>query len=114
MATRDTLYYPDDARGFLQPYLPPPLPSPDSYEPVSVTTASPYPHVTLTYAQSLDGAIAAAPGVQTALSGPESKAMTHYLRSQHDGILVGIGTAMADNPSLNCRLDGVGGYGGKL
>jgi 2,5-diamino-6-(ribosylamino)-4(3H)-pyrimidinone 5'-phosphate reductase len=33
--------------------------------------------------------------------------MTHYLRSQHDAILVGVGTAVADNPALNCRLDGV-------
>lgn len=38
--------------------------------------------------------------------------MTHYLRSRHDAILIGVGTAVADNPSLNCRLEGVGGYGG--
>lgn len=37
--------------------------------------------------------------------------MTHYLRSKHDAILVGVGTAVADNPSLNCRIEGVGGYG---
>lgn len=34
--------------------------------------------------------------------------MTHYLRSKHDAILVGVGTAIADNPALNCRLEGVG------
>jgi 2,5-diamino-6-(ribosylamino)-4(3H)-pyrimidinone 5'-phosphate reductase len=39
--------------------------------------------------------------------------MTHYLRSRHDGILIGVGTAVADDPSLNCRLVGVGGYGGE-
>lgn len=39
--------------------------------------------------------------------------MTHYLRSKHDAILIGVGTAVADNPSLNCRIEGVGGYGGK-
>ncbi len=39
--------------------------------------------------------------------------MTHYLRSRYDGILIGVGTAVADNPSLNCRIEGVGGYGGK-
>jgi 2,5-diamino-6-(ribosylamino)-4(3H)-pyrimidinone 5'-phosphate reductase len=33
--------------------------------------------------------------------------MTHYLRSQHDAILVGVGTAVADNPALNCRIEGV-------
>ncbi|EGX91178.1 riboflavin biosynthesis protein Rib7 [Cordyceps militaris CM01] len=43
--------------------------------------------VTLTYAQSLDSSLSLAPGVRTRLSGPESKAMTHYLRSRHDAIL---------------------------
>ena len=38
--------------------------------------------------------------------------MTHYLRSKHDAILIGVGTALADNPTLNCRLAGSGGYGG--
>lgn len=71
------------------------------------------PFVTLTFATSLDSALSLAPGTQTALSGPQSKAMTHYLRSKHDAILVGVGTAIADNPSLNCRLAGVGGYGGE-
>lgn len=71
------------------------------------------PHVTLTFATSLDSQLSLAPGVQTALSGPESKAMTHYLRSKHDAILIGVGTAVADNPSLNCRFEGVGGYGGE-
>jgi 2,5-diamino-6-(ribosylamino)-4(3H)-pyrimidinone 5'-phosphate reductase len=32
--------------------------------------------------------------------------MTHYLRSQHDAILVGVGTAVADDPGLNCRIAG--------
>jgi 2,5-diamino-6-(ribosylamino)-4(3H)-pyrimidinone 5'-phosphate reductase len=39
--------------------------------------------------------------------------MTHYLRSRHDAILVGVGTAVADDPGLNCRIDGAGGYGGE-
>jgi 2,5-diamino-6-(ribosylamino)-4(3H)-pyrimidinone 5'-phosphate reductase len=39
--------------------------------------------------------------------------MTHYLRSKHDAILIGVGTAIADDPSLNCRIEGVGGYGGE-
>jgi len=61
---------------------------------------------------SLDAELALSPGAPTGLSGPQSKAMTHYLRSRHDAILIGVGTAIADNPSLNCRIDGVGGYGG--
>ena len=39
--------------------------------------------------------------------------MTHYLRAHHSAILIGAGTAVADDPSLNCRLAGVGGYGGE-
>ncbi|GLD95376.1 hypothetical protein PINS_up004020 [Pythium insidiosum] len=62
------------------------------------------PMVTLTYAQSLDGSIAAQRGTPTLLSGSASMTMTHRLRTLHDGILVGIGTILADNPSLNSRL----------
>ncbi|KAF1351353.1 riboflavin biosynthesis protein Rib7 [Delphinella strobiligena] len=106
MAARSELIYAEPDRIFLEPFLP----SERSSD--SLTIAS-LPWVTLTFATSLDSALSIAPGVQTALSGPESKAMTHYLRSRHDAILVGVGTAVADNPSLNCRLNGVGGYGGQ-
>jgi 2,5-diamino-6-(ribosylamino)-4(3H)-pyrimidinone 5'-phosphate reductase len=37
--------------------------------------------------------------------------MTHFLRSRYNAILIGVTTAVVDNPSLNCRFDGVGGYG---
>ena len=62
------------------------------------------PQVTLSFAQSLDGSIAAQPGRRTVLSGPESMAYTHRLRASHDAILVGIGTVIADNPKLTVRL----------
>jgi len=62
------------------------------------------PLVTLSYAQSLDGSIAARRGSPLRLSGPEAMAMTHRLRLAHDGILVGIGTVLADDPRLNVRL----------
>jgi 3,4-dihydroxy 2-butanone 4-phosphate synthase/GTP cyclohydrolase II len=65
-----------------------------------------HPLVTLTFAQSLDGCIAAQVGQRTVLSGPESSRMTHELRSIHDAILVGVGTVLADNPLLTARLPG--------
>jgi len=64
----------------------------------------PRPRVTLSYAQSLDGSLAAFSGRPLALSGPESLAFTHQLRSEHDAILIGIGTVLADNPRLTVRL----------
>lgn len=74
---------------FLAPYLPPPQ------------------HrglwVTLTYAQLVDGCIAAAPGTRTAILHAETKTMTHFLRHHHSHILVGVATAVADDPKLNCR-----------
>ena len=62
------------------------------------------PFITLSYAQSLDGCIAAHPGQPLALSGRESLILTHRLRAEHDAILVGIGTVLADNPQLTVRL----------
>ncbi|MCB9421582.1 MAG: GTP cyclohydrolase II [Ardenticatenaceae bacterium] len=62
------------------------------------------PFITLSYAQSMDGSITARRGQPLALSGPESMAMTHQLRANHDAILVGIGTVLADDPSLTVRL----------
>ncbi len=60
--------------------------------------------VTLAFAQSLDGGIAARPGERTLLSGPEAMAYTHRLRAAHDAILVGVGTVVADNPRLTVRM----------
>lgn len=103
MATRDALRFSPTHSHQITPYLPPPNSTPSGPQ---------KRFVTLTFATSLDSQLSLAPGVQTALSGPESKAMTHYLRSKHDAILIGVGTAVADDPSLNCRVEGVGGYGG--
>jgi riboflavin-specific deaminase-like protein len=62
------------------------------------------PFVTLSYAQSVDGSIAIARGLRSALSGPESLRFTHALRAGHHGILVGVGTVLADDPELRVRL----------
>jgi 2,5-diamino-6-(ribosylamino)-4(3H)-pyrimidinone 5'-phosphate reductase len=105
-STRDVLTLDKSSISQISPYIPQPgVHHPDSPDD--------RPHVTLTFATSLDSNLSLAPGVQTALSGPQSKAMTHYLRSKHSAILIGVGTAIADDPSLNCRFEGVGGYGGK-
>lgn len=92
----EPLTFPPSEAAKLAPYLPPPVT-------ITITTAR-KPWVTLTYASSLDSSIALRPGTQTVLSGPQSKAMTHYLRSRHDAILIGVGTAIADDPGLNCRI----------
>ena len=102
---KDTLHFPAANLTFLDAHLPPKEHGkPDRLSPLFTT---------LTFATSLDSQLALSPGAPTALSGPQSKGMTHYLRSRHDAILIGVGTAVADNPSLNCRLEGVGGYGGR-
>src|SRR5215813_5740216 len=62
------------------------------------------PFVTLSYAQSIDGCIAAGPCEPLALSGAQSLTLTHELRATHDAILVGIGAVLADNPRLTVRL----------
>lgn len=65
------------------------------------------PAVTIAYAQSLNGTIARERGEPTKISCPESDTFTHQLRGLHDGIAVGVGTIIADDPRLNCR-DGSG------
>lgn len=62
------------------------------------------PLVTISYAQSLDGSIAAFRGARLSLSGRESLRLCHKLRASHDAILVGIGTILSDNPKLNVRM----------
>ncbi|KAI1201651.1 dihydrofolate reductase-like domain-containing protein [Nemania serpens] len=106
------LHFPAAERQRIEPHLPPVLSSShpeiidssSSSSSRSATTLSALPFVTLTFATSLDSALALGPGIRTALSGPQSKAMTHYLRSRHDAICVGAGTAIADDPGLNSRL----------
>jgi 3,4-dihydroxy 2-butanone 4-phosphate synthase/GTP cyclohydrolase II len=62
------------------------------------------PSITLAYAQSLDGCIAAEYGVPTAISNHQTLALTHHLRAMHDALLVGVNTVIVDDPQLTVRL----------
>lgn len=66
------------------------------------------PFITLKTAVTLDGKIAPLSqkkrAERTRISGEESHHSAHELRRDHDAILVGIGTVLADNPQLNCRI----------
>src|SRR6202158_3906770 len=65
------------------------------------------PHVILKLAVSSDDKIGAAGRKPLAISGEAARARVHLLRAQCDAILVGIGTVLADNPRLTCRLPGM-------
>jgi diaminohydroxyphosphoribosylaminopyrimidine deaminase/5-amino-6-(5-phosphoribosylamino)uracil reductase len=63
--------------------------------------------VILKLAVSTDDKIAAAGRKPVAISGDAAKARMHLLRAQCDAVLVGIGTVLADDPLLTCRLPGM-------
>jgi len=65
------------------------------------------PHVTLKLALSADDKIGAAGNRPIAISGEAARTRVHLLRAQSDAILVGIGTVLADDPLLTCRLPGM-------
>ncbi|HSA81403.1 MAG TPA: bifunctional diaminohydroxyphosphoribosylaminopyrimidine deaminase/5-amino-6-(5-phosphoribosylamino)uracil reductase RibD [Geminicoccaceae bacterium] len=65
------------------------------------------PLVTLKLATSLDGRIATRTGASQWLTGEAARARGHWLRATHDAIMIGSGTALADDPSLTCRLPGL-------
>jgi GTP cyclohydrolase II len=61
------------------------------------------PFVTLSYAQSLDGSISVDSFRAYGLSSERSLRLTHFLRSNHDALLVGINTILCDDPQLTVR-----------
>ncbi len=69
-----------------------------------ITTKRPY--VIMKTAMTLDGKISAHTGDSKWVTNEESRKMVHELRSELAGVIVGIGTVLADDPMLTCRLEG--------
>jgi diaminohydroxyphosphoribosylaminopyrimidine deaminase/5-amino-6-(5-phosphoribosylamino)uracil reductase len=67
-------------------------------------TTTGLPFVTVKFAQTLDGKIAAASGTSSRFTSPPSLKLAHKLRATHDAILVGVNTVLKDNPELTTRL----------
>lgn len=69
-----------------------------------ITTKTPY--VVLKFAMTLDGKIATRTGASKWITGEAARNHVHQMRGRYAGILAGIGTVLADDPMLNCRIDG--------
>lgn len=65
------------------------------------------PFVTLKLASSFDGRIATETGHSKWITGPDARRAVHAMRARHDAVMVGAGTARADDPSLTVRDMGV-------
>ena len=64
------------------------------------------PLVTLKLASTLDGKIATRTGESQWITGTPARQAAHVLRGQSDAVMVGVRTALADNPDLTCRIPG--------
>lgn len=68
-----------------------------------ITTGLPF--VTMKYAMTMDGKIACYTGESKWITGEAARNHSQYDRLRHSGIMVGVGTVLADNPMLSCRLE---------
>ena len=64
------------------------------------------PFVAMKYAMTMDGKIACHTGDSKWVTGETARAHVQKLRNHYQGIMVGIGTVLADDPTLNCRMEG--------
>ena len=69
-----------------------------------ITTKTPY--VAMKYAMTADGKIATCTGASKWITGETARQHVHTLRHRYTGIMAGSGTVLADDPMLNCRIDG--------
>ena len=69
-----------------------------------ISTGTPY--VAMKYAMTMDGKIACYTGDSKWVTGEESRAHVQTLRNHYKGIMAGIGTVLADDPMLSCRIEG--------
>lgn len=63
------------------------------------------PFTAMKYAMTLDGKIASFTGDSKWVTGEEARKHVHFLRKKYSGIMAGIGTVLADDPMLNCRIE---------
>lgn len=64
------------------------------------------PYVVMKYAMTADGKIATVTGDSKWITSEKAREQVHYMRNALSAIMVGIGTVLADNPLLNCRIEG--------
>ncbi len=71
------------------------------------------PYITMKTACTIDGKIALASGESKWITGELARRHVHKIRAQNDAVLIGVNTAIADDPMLDVRLDGLEGYSPK-
>lgn len=89
-----------EARALLSPWL-----KRQGTHAVSAAPDLPRPHITVKWAQTLDGRAAAADGSSQWITGADARGDVHRRRAEADAILVGTGTLLADDPTLTARAE---------